>query len=151
MPRHFGCIFIAISKFAIWVYCALYIIMMGTQQTPTRHYHIALSLVACYLDPGCDPWSTTCTYTVVMAMAMRRFMFYAWLGYVKHAIHAPDLAADWHNIAQVANCSIARQVGHRVGRYSELPTVLMSNTRPHCNYGNYDTVIFLHSWVLTLL
>jgi hypothetical protein len=39
----------------------------------------------------------------------------------------------------------------RVGRYSELPTVITTLTKPYCNYGNYDTVLFLHAGVLALL
>jgi hypothetical protein len=33
----------------------------------------------------------------------------------------------------------------RVGRYSELPSVVTAITRPYCNYGNCDTVLVLHA------
>ena len=33
----------------------------------------------------------------------------------------------------------------RVGRNSELPSVITAITRPYCNYGNYDTVLLLHA------
>ena len=36
-------------------------------------------------------------------------------------------------------------------RYSELPTVITTITRAYRNYGNYDTILFLNAWALTLL
>ena len=35
------------------------------------------------------------------------------------------------------------RVCDRVGRYSDLPTVITAITRPYCNYSNYETLLCL--------